>query len=62
MTIIMTVSNTGGTDTIDTKMNPINYVEIPGALGNGMGNYNSSGNDIMFCITDTEPLDVVPCP
>ena len=50
------------TDTLDTKMNPINYVEMPGALGNGMGNYNSSGNDVMFCITDTEPLDVVPCP
>jgi hypothetical protein len=50
------------TDTLDTKMNPINYVEIPGALGNGMGNYNSNGNDVMFCITDTEPLDVVACP
>lgn len=49
-------------DTIDTKMNSINYVEIAGAIGNGMGNYNSGGNDVMFCITDTEPLDVVPCP
>lgn len=49
-------------DTLDTKMNPINYVEIAGATGNGIGIYDSTGNDVMFCITDTEPLDVVPCP
>jgi len=49
-------------DTLDTKMNAVNYVEIAGAAGNGMGNYDSTGNDVMFCITDTEPLDVVPCP
>jgi hypothetical protein len=50
------------TDTEDTKMNFINYVEIPGATGNGMGSYKTTGNDVMFCLTDTEPLTVVPCP
>ena len=49
-------------DTMDTKMNAANYVEIAGALGNGMGTYDSSGNDVIFCVTDSEPLDVVPCP
>lgn len=49
-------------DTIDTKMNATtNYIEVNNPAGNGMGNYTRTGNDEMFCITDTEPLDVVPC-
>ena len=52
------------TDILDTKMFAANYIEVVNAAGNGMGDYTSTvtGNDVMFCITDTEPLDVVPCP
>lgn len=50
------------TDSIDTKNDASNYIEVVDAAGNGMGDYTATGNDIMFCITDTEPLDVVPCP
>ena len=57
------------TDTIETKNNIINYIEEKdisalNTLNNGQGIYEKhvNSNDVMFCITDTEPLDVVPCP
>jgi hypothetical protein len=49
-------------DTSDTKSNWVNYVEFSGITGDGTSSYDSTGNDLMFCITDTEPLAVVPCP
>lgn len=52
-------------DTEDTKHDYLNYVEFSGTTvtGDGTSSYDLAvdGNDIMFCITDTEPLDVVPC-
>ena len=50
------------TDVIDTKQDFNNYIEVNNAAGDGTGDYTPTGNDIMFCVTDTEPLDVVPCP
>ena len=57
------------TDTGETKNNLGNYIEVKNnsalvALNDGQGTYekHAISNDVMFCITDTEPLDVVPCP
>ena len=50
------------TDTVDTKSTAGNYIEVANPAGNGSGDYTPSANDVMFCITDTFPLDVVPCP
>jgi hypothetical protein len=49
-------------DTVDTKNDSANYIEVVNAAGTGTGNYTPTGNDVMFCITDTEHLSVVPCP
>lgn len=46
---------------VDTKKNLANYLEVTNPIGNGKGDYTPIGNDIMFCITDSDPLDVVPC-
>lgn len=46
----------------DTKNNLVNYLEVVNPAGNGLGDYTPTGNDIMFCITDTDPMNVVPCP
>jgi hypothetical protein len=48
-------------DTVDTKSDWANYVEFSGITGDGTSTYVSTGNDVMFCITDTDPLAVVPC-
>ncbi|MDT8282149.1 MAG: hypothetical protein RQ982_04965, partial [Gammaproteobacteria bacterium] len=49
---------------VDTKKTFTNYIEVSNALGNGKGDYTPAptSNDIMFCITDTKPMNVVPCP
>lgn len=49
-------------DTVDTKLIFTNYLEVVNAAGTGVGDYTPTGNDVMFCVTDTEHLDVVPCP
>ena len=46
----------------DTKKTLANYLEVTNPIGNGKGDYTPTDNDIMFCITDTDPLDVVSCP
>ncbi len=46
----------------DTKFDLDNYIEVVNAVGNGTGDYTPTDNDIMYCITDTDPLDVVSCP
>lgn len=47
---------------VDTKKTLTNYLEVINPIGNGKGNYTPTDNDIMFCITDSDPMDVVPCP
>jgi hypothetical protein len=49
---------------VDTKNTLANYLEVTNPIGNGKGDYTPTlnSNDIMFCITDTDPLDVTPCP
>ena len=49
-------------DTVETKNNFTHYVEVVNASGTGTGNYTPTGNDVMFCVTDTNPLSVVACP
>ena len=46
----------------DTKNSLLNYIEVINAAGNGTGDYTPTGNDIAYCITDTDPLTVVSCP
>jgi hypothetical protein len=46
---------------IDTKNNINNYLEVTNPIGNGTGDYTTTGNDIMFCLSDSDPLVVVPC-
>ena len=46
----------------DTKNLLANYIEVNNPVGNGTGDYTPTGNDIAFCITDTDPLTVVGCP
>jgi len=49
---------------VDTKKTLTNYIEVNNAIGNGKGDYTPTvaSNDILFCITDTKPMGVVPCP
>ena len=47
---------------VDTKNNIGNYLEVNNPAGDGTGNYTPTGNDIAFCITDTNPFAVVSCP
>ncbi|MBT8440725.1 MAG: hypothetical protein KJO91_13410 [Gammaproteobacteria bacterium] len=49
-------------DTEETKNDFTRYVEVVNAAGTGTGDYTPTGNDVIFCITDTDPLSVVPCP
>ena len=48
----------------DTKNNLANYIEVTNATGDGKGDYTptANSNDSLFCITDTDPLQVVSCP
>lgn len=46
----------------DTKNMLLSYIEVEDPLGNGTGDYTPTGNDIAYCITDTDPLTVVSCP
>lgn len=46
---------------MDTKQDPANYIEVINPAGNGMGDYTRLRNDIIFCLTATNPVDVVPC-
>jgi len=48
---------------IDTKNDYRNYIELVNPNTVGTGNFTRSGNsnDILFCITDTDTLGVVPC-
>ncbi len=48
----------------DTKNNLAFYLEVANPAGNGLGDYTPAlnSNDIMFCITDTDPMNVVTCP
>jgi len=48
---------------IDTKSDYTNYLELENADTAGIGNYTptSESNDILYCITNTEPLGVIPC-
>jgi hypothetical protein len=49
---------------IDTKKNYSNYIEVvnPDTAGTGDFTPTAASNDIIYCITDTEPLDIVTCP
>jgi hypothetical protein len=49
---------------IDTKNNYKNYIELTNADTAGAGDFTptKASNDILYCITDTEPLGVIPCP
>jgi hypothetical protein len=49
---------------IDTKNNYLNYIEVVNADTAGAGDFTPTlaSNDILYCITDTEPLGVVTCP
>jgi len=49
---------------IDTKNNYLNYIEVvnPDTAGAGDFTPDVASNDVMYCITDTEPLNVVACP
>ena len=49
-------------DMVDTKLDYTNYVEVTGIAFDGTSSYDTTGNDILFCITDDEPLEVVKCP
>ena len=52
---------------IDTKSDYTNYLELTDADTAGTGDYTpistikDEDKDIIYCITDTEPLDVIPC-
>lgn len=46
----------------DTKNSLLSYIEVNNPIGDGTGNYTPTGNDIAYCITDTDPLTVVRCP
>ena len=46
----------------DTKNTLANYIEVNNPVGDGTGDYTPTGNDIAFCITDTDPFTVVSCP
>ena len=46
----------------DTKNSIANYIEVSNPVGDGTGDYTPTGNDIAYCITDTNPLTVVSCP
>ena len=45
----------------DTKNSLSSYIEVTNPIGDGTGNYTPTGNDIAFCITDTDPFTVVSC-
>lgn len=45
----------------DTKNNLNNYLELVSLGGTGRGDHTPTGNDIVFCITDTDPFTVVNC-
>lgn len=49
---------------IDTKNDYMNYIELVNADTAGVGDYSKTiaSNDIIYCITDTEPLGVITCP
>ena len=51
------------TGVVDTKQVISNYIEVVNATGNGQGDYSPDvgGNDLFFCLTDTEPVDVFEC-
>ncbi len=46
---------------IDTKNNLNNYLELVSLSGAGIGDHTPIGNDLAFCITDTDPFTVVSC-
>lgn len=46
----------------DTKKYLANYIEVVDPAGTGSGNYTPTGNDILYCVNDTDPLTVVSCP
>ena len=47
----------------DTKQFLSNYIEVVNPVGNGMGDYSptADSNDLFFCLTDDEPIDVIEC-
>ena len=51
------------TGVVDTKQVISNYIEVVNAAGNGLGDYSPvvGSNDLFFCLTDTEPVDVIEC-
>lgn len=48
---------------IDSKQAINNYIEVVNPAGDGQGDYTpaANSNDIYFCLTDEEPVNVVPC-
>ena len=52
-------------DVIDTKLDIDNYIEVVGPINSGSGDGIFSpetySNDLFFCLTDTEPIDVIEC-
>jgi len=45
----------------DTKKIMSNYIEMLNPSTNGMGDFTRTGNDIVFCLTDSVPVNVVAC-
>ncbi|MBT8128712.1 MAG: hypothetical protein KJP10_01890 [Gammaproteobacteria bacterium] len=46
----------------DDKNTLLNYIEVINPAVNGTGDFTPTGNDIAYCITDTDPLSVASCP
>lgn len=50
---------------IDTKQDINNYIEVTGPINSGSGDGSFTpeayNNDLYFCLTDTEPVDVIEC-
>ena len=55
----------GVSEVIDSKFDINNYIEVTNVngTGNGDGDFTplSYSNDLFFCLTDTEPVDVIEC-
>lgn len=46
---------------VDTKNNITNYLELVSFSATGTSDHTPTGNDLAFCITDTNPFTVISC-
>ncbi len=55
----------GVSEVIDSKLGINNYIEVTNVNGTGSGDGDFTplnySNDLFFCLTDTEPVDVIEC-